>query len=240
MTDCQGWISLHRKFLDWEWYTDINTCHLFTYCLLKANHIHKKWRGIDIGRGQFITSLDSLSKDTGLSVMKIRTAINKLESTNELTSKASNKSRLITVVNYDLYQGINKQDNKQVTSEQQTDNKQITTTNNENNNNNENNDNKISDFDEFWNFYGKIGNKQQAIKSFKKTLKLGVNYETIINGVRKYQNYCKAIGQEQRFIKHASTWLNNRGWDDDYTIYEQSAPKHESNHQRAKKALGLA
>lgn len=99
--DNQGWISLHRKFMEWEWYTDINTCHLFTHCLLKANHMEKKWRGIDIGRGQFVTSLDSLAKETGLSTRQIRTALDKLKMTGELTSKASSKSRLITVVNYD-------------------------------------------------------------------------------------------------------------------------------------------
>lgn len=101
-------------------------------------------------------------------------------------------------------------------------------------------ENTLGDFENFWNVYGKIGNKQQAIKSYNKTLKLGMSHEKIINGVGKYQNYCRSIGQEQRFIKHASTWLNNRGWEDDYAIYEQPAQKTESKHMRARKALGLA
>ena len=125
--------------LDWEWYTDVNTTHLFVYCILKANHKLKKWRGITINRGAFCTSLDTISKETGLSVMQVRTAINKLESTNDITSKPSNKNRLITVTNYNYFQDDNKQDNKQITNKQQTDNKQVTTTNNDNNDNNENN-----------------------------------------------------------------------------------------------------
>ena len=94
-------------------------------------------------------------------------------------------------------------------------------------------------FDEFWAVYGKIGNKQQAKKFFNKAIKEGVDYEAIINGVKKYQHYCQAIGQEQRFIRHASTWLNNRGWEDEYTVYEQPAQKNKSKHERAKEALGL-
>jgi len=122
-----GWIKLHRKMLDWEWYTDVNTNHLFMHCILKANHQDKKWRGIEIKRGSFITSLDSLSKETGLSVMQIRTSLQKLINTQNVTSKSSSKNRLISIANFDSYQD----DNKLVTSEQQTDNKQVTTTKND-------------------------------------------------------------------------------------------------------------
>ena len=98
----------------------------------------------------------------------------------------------------------------------------------------------IGDFDDFWNRYGKIGNKQQAKKSYEKSIKKGTNHEEIIHGLTNYQNYCRAIGQEQRYIKHASTWLNNKGWQDEYTIHQQQQPEQLSKHERAKKALGLA
>lgn len=91
-------------------------------------------------------------------------------------------------------------------------------------------------FDNFWNLYGKIGNKQNALKAFNRIK--GVDYETIIAGLGRYQNYCRAIKQEQRFIKHASSWLNSRGWEDEYGIAEQSITK--SKHERAKEALGLS
>ncbi len=71
----QGWIQLYRKFMDWEWYTDTNTKSLFIHCLLKANHKEGKWRGHKIGRGQFLTSLNNLSQETGLSVRNVRTSL---------------------------------------------------------------------------------------------------------------------------------------------------------------------
>lgn len=78
-------------------------------------------------------------------------------------------------------------------------------------------------FENFWNIYGKIGNKQSALKAFKRIK--GVDYEVIIGGVRKYQEYCRSINQERRFIKHASSWLNSRGWEDEYILSQAMARK---------------
>jgi hypothetical protein len=41
-----GYIKLHRKLVDWEWYTDIPTKTLFIHLLLVANHKPNKWRGM--------------------------------------------------------------------------------------------------------------------------------------------------------------------------------------------------
>lgn len=80
----------------------------------------------------------------------------------------------------------------------------------------------LVDFDGFWEAYGKIGNKQQAVKSYNKAIKEGYLHFDIMQGLNNYQKYCIALNQEQRFIKHASTWLNNRGWEDEYTIQHRS------------------
>ena len=75
----QGFISLHRKILNWEWYDEPNTFKMFIHCLLRANHKDSSWRGEDIKRGQFITSLSHLATETGLSVKQVRTALKNLE-----------------------------------------------------------------------------------------------------------------------------------------------------------------
>ncbi len=103
-----GWIKLHRGLIDWEWYDDINTSRLFIHCLLKANHKDKKWRGLDINRGEFWTSLDTLSDETGLSKKCVRTSLERLKGTGELADKGHStgrlRGRMITVVKYDSYQ----------------------------------------------------------------------------------------------------------------------------------------
>ena len=130
----EGWARFHRKIADWEWYTDPNTFRVFFHLVLFANHADKKWQGNDIKRGQIITSVESLEKSLKLSRQQIRTSINKLISTNEITTKPTNKFTLVTVVNYESYQKneetpTNKSTNKS-TIEQPTDNQQVTTNKN--------------------------------------------------------------------------------------------------------------
>lgn len=124
---CNGWIKLHRKILDWEWFTSPRTLQLFIYLLLRANKEDKKWRGMIIKRGQLVTSVASICEDTKLSAQQVRTSLNRLKSTNEITSKSTNKFTLVTVCKYESYQ-LNKEVEQQTNQQalQQTDNKQIT------------------------------------------------------------------------------------------------------------------
>ena len=127
-----GYLRLYRQLLDWEWFDNSYMVHLWIYFLLKANYQDSKWHGIDVPRGSFITSLDSICKDTGLTVQNIRTCINKLKSTGEITIKVTNRFSVLTVCNYNTYnvqdsdanKQTNKQTNKQLTSNQQATNKQ--------------------------------------------------------------------------------------------------------------------
>lgn len=125
-----GFITVHRQITDWEWYSDLNTRSLFLHLLIVANHAPSKWRGHDILRGQRLTSYEALSIESALSVQSVRTSLNRLKSTGEITSKSTSSFTLITIVNYDTYQTIStkpnkqssKQSNKPLTNDQQTSN----------------------------------------------------------------------------------------------------------------------
>jgi hypothetical protein len=134
-----GFIKIHRSILKWEWYTDANTMRLFFHCLLMANHEDNRFRGKLIERGSFQTSYQMLSDQTGMSIQNIRTSLNKLVLTGELTYKSTTQNGLITINNYDEYQSTNTPTNKQVTSDQQTTNKRLTTNKNLKNLKNEEN-----------------------------------------------------------------------------------------------------
>lgn len=131
-----AWIKLHTKLLDWEWASCPETMALWIHILLRANYEGKRWQGITIPRGSFVTSIDNLASTTGLSAQQVRTSLKRLISTSEITSQSTNRYTILTVCKYDSYQpneeSINKQNNEplnnQATNEQQTDNKQITTT----------------------------------------------------------------------------------------------------------------
>lgn len=128
----EGWVKVHRKLIEWEWFSNRNVLQLFIYILLKANHEEKQWHGTIIKRGQMVASLKGISNNTGLSIRSIRTCLKHLKSTHELTSKATNRYTLITITNYDYWQSQENSDmqndallNKQTTNKRQTnDNKQ--------------------------------------------------------------------------------------------------------------------
>lgn len=124
---CNGWIKLHRKILDWEWFTSPSTLQLFIYLLLRANKEDKKWRGILIKRGQLVTSVATISEETKLSTQQVRTSLNRLKSTNEITSKTTNRFTLVTVCKYESYQLYDEEEQQtKQQALQQTNNKQIT------------------------------------------------------------------------------------------------------------------
>jgi hypothetical protein len=124
----QGWIKIHRSILEWEWFDDANTFRVFFYCLIKANHKLKTWQGIKIPRGTFITSYSGIAEDLKLSFQQVRTALDKLILTQEITRKATNKYTMISVCNYEIYQ---LKESAEQQTEQQTNNNQITTTKND-------------------------------------------------------------------------------------------------------------
>lgn len=99
-----NFVKLSRKMLNWEWYTDVNTKTLFIHCLLRANWKKERFKGLLVERGEFITSLQNLANETGLSIQSVKTALKHLETTEEIKVKNLKFGRLIVVVNYDLYQ----------------------------------------------------------------------------------------------------------------------------------------
>jgi len=125
-----GWIKLHRDFTKFEWYQDANTMRLFLHLLITANHKKAKWQGNVIDRGQLITSREHLSKELGLTVQVVRTSLSKLEKTENVTIKTTNRFTLLSICNYDTYQSVeqptNQRVNQQLTIKQPTDNQQLT------------------------------------------------------------------------------------------------------------------
>lgn len=100
----EGYIKLHRKIIEWEWYNDQNTFRLFMHLLIKANHTDANWKGKELKRGQRFTSVGNLSRELSLSEKAIRGAIEKLVKTKEIEITGANKGTMITICKYDSYQ----------------------------------------------------------------------------------------------------------------------------------------
>lgn len=72
-----------------------------------------------------------------------------------------------------------------------------------------------AEFNQFWSVYPKKADKGAAFKKFKTKMK-EYDFETILEGTKKYAKHMKNSGTENQFIKHASTFLNNNSFLDEY------------------------
>ena len=127
-----GFILLHRKFLKWEWYSNTNDRLVFIHCLLSANWEDGWFEGVKIPRGSFATSYKNLAKEIGISVQSLRTSLEHLKSTSNITHETNRQFSIITINNYNKYQIDNTQTNKRLTNEQQTINNNIINNNERN------------------------------------------------------------------------------------------------------------
>lgn len=210
-----GWICVHRKLLEWEWFDDHNTFRLFMYLMLKANHQDKNWKGITIKRGQHLTSLDKMVVGSGLTKSQIRTSINKLKSTQEIAHHSNAQHTVITIINYDLYQAADTQVSTPVTHESHTNRTRIAPNNNDNNDNNEKKQNTdtasvktnvphqevLDSFHEILDMLPKVqvySDKRKAmVKGFFKKRTAEAKKDFTVENLAAYFNY----------IKHNCTWM---------------------------------
>lgn len=133
-----GWIKLHRSLIEWEWYDDKNALILLIHLLVTVNYEDKKWKGILIKSGSRVTSWETLKNEINcMSIQQIRTAMDKLESSGEITRSSTNKYQVVSLVKWGKLQHLemldNNQNNIQITNNQQSNNNQITTTKEVNN-----------------------------------------------------------------------------------------------------------
>jgi DNA-binding GntR family transcriptional regulator len=166
-----------------------------------ANHKPKSWQGIDIKRGQVVTGLKSLNKATGISTQTLRTCLSKLEKSGNLTSKSTNKYRVITICNYETYQieetSTNKPANKQLTINQQSTNNQLTPNKKVKNKENEKNDKDLNNSLDFT-ADGSFNFKKLFTDEFKPINKFERN---------TLNKLAKDYGEQHKGLKHAHIYI---------------------------------
>lgn len=205
-----GFIKLYRQFIKWEWYTDNNTKILFLHLLLIANYEDTKYQGMTIKKGQVLTSLRQLSKDTKLSMQNIRTSLEKLKLTQEVTQEVTqgltqNKS-LITLVNWGKYQSFSKSVTQEVTQNPHK-NQHTGNTLLEEEIKNNNKLNNIYTHAREKKKYGEFENVLLTDKEYQKLIdKHGKS--VVDEYIEKVSGYCKASGKKYKdYYATVQNWL---------------------------------
>jgi hypothetical protein len=222
-----SYIFLHRKILNWEWYSDANTFRLFMHLLLNVSYEQNRWQGINIQPGKLITGRKKLAEQLKLSEQEIRTSLSKLKSTSEITIKATNKFSVITICKWADYQDktkVKKPANKP--AEHQTGNQQSTTTKEyKEYKESKEEKNNISvnfsaQFDEFRKLYPgtKRGNQTEfdffldKHKDWKKILPL---LKPAILSQIKIRTEKEKRGDFVPSWKNLKTWINQKCWEEE-------------------------
>lgn len=127
----EGYIKLYRSMTNWEWYSDSNTKAVFLHLLLNANLEETRYMNHVIPKGGLVTGYPALSRQLGISIQSVRTAIKHLKLTNEITVKSTNRFSIVTIVNWEKYQGgktrLTGKTTDKLTVSQQSTNSQLTT-----------------------------------------------------------------------------------------------------------------
>jgi hypothetical protein len=146
----QGWISLHRKILDNPIVCkDSDYFSVWCYLLLNATHKEqdKLFNGkrVTLTKGQLITGRKTIAELFKISESKVQRILKKLEIEQQIEQLTCHENRLVTVLNWHLYQNSEQPIEQQVNNERTTSEQQVNTNNNVFNENNENNEEKKND-----------------------------------------------------------------------------------------------
>ena len=104
MADKSTFIKLDRNITKWRWYQNGNTMRVFIHLLIEANINPYSFENIVIKRGQLPTSYEKIANTLNMTIQEVRTAIQHLKSTGEITTKRYSKFQVITIVGYSYYQ----------------------------------------------------------------------------------------------------------------------------------------
>ena len=121
------WIKLHRRSIDSRVFSDPDLWRLWCWCLMCANWKRSWKQGREIPPGSFATGELSAAEQLGISGSKWRRGIKRLKEFGMIEVKATNKFTLISLVNWEKYQGTRRTTDEQVTNNRRTSDEPVTT-----------------------------------------------------------------------------------------------------------------
>lgn len=100
-------MKTHNHFINlisgWQWYSDTFMLRLFLHLLVCAGSDTLRWRGMVLPAGSLITSITALRSETGMSRARIRSCLNRLQDSDEISYVRKGRYTIITVKNYGVF-----------------------------------------------------------------------------------------------------------------------------------------
>ena len=173
---------------------------------------------VTIKRGQLCYSLRFLAKKWQWSLGKVQRYTTRLKIDTLIDTAIDTGEMIITICNYDKYQKFSTERDTANDTANDTATRQQPIQRRKNikelKEDKERKESIYAHFPDFWEAYPRKLDKKKSEEIFNRITKAGENPEAIIAGAKAYRLSC--AGSEQKFIKHPTTWLNGRCWENTY------------------------
>lgn len=212
-----GYIKLYRKLLDNPIVCkDVETLGIWIYLLLNATHkkvdVLFNSKKITLEPGQLITGRKAIAVKLKVDESKVERTLKMLKNEQQIEQQTSSRNRLITILNWELYQQNEQQLEQQVNNKRTTSEQQVNTNKNEKNVKNERNNISIAQFEEFWKAYPKKRSKENCLKWYLKNKPTEEEQKQILLAIAFFKN--DKQWKDEQYIPYPSTFLNQKRWED--------------------------
>jgi len=114
----KGWVKLYRaQFVHWISKKPFCDGYAWAYLYSQANHkpgmVNMRNEYIKVERGQFVTSKKKLSEFFGCTRFHTNNLLKALKAAHMIDYRTTHRYTVITIVNYELYQGNERKDDPQ-------------------------------------------------------------------------------------------------------------------------------
>ena len=128
-----GYIKMHRSLMDKGYYLKSEYVHLWLHLIYKATYTKREFMFNDkievLQPGQFITSRNKLSIETGIEESKIERILNVFKTEQQIEQQSRNKFRIISILNWNEYQNLEQQNELEMNSKRTASEQQVNTNN---------------------------------------------------------------------------------------------------------------
>ena len=224
MSKRKGWIKIHRRILDNPIaFKDPDHFTVWMYLLLEVAHeeypVMFGGKKVILKPGQVTKGRVQIARETGVEQNKVYRILKLLESEHQIEQQKSNKCTLITVLNWEQYQHDEQQPEQQVNNNRTTSEQQLNTKQECKELKNNKNIIYTQNFEAFWKVYPRKKDKGAAFKKYCARINSGFSEEQLLEAAKKYASECEENETEQKYIKHAATFL---GDNTPFTYYLES------------------
>ena len=80
-----------------------------------------------------------------------------------------------------------------------------------------------SEFSKFWAEYPRKEKKDRTKRAFLKKRKAGVEFEPILDGLKRYKQKWAQENTKLKYIPHPASWINDERWNDEIVISENES-----------------